>query len=425
MSISLSEDQQVVYDKLFTYLRSPANNKEFRLGGLAGTGKSTLLSKFIQENRLFDTVAVATFTGKAAERLLQTNLAKYAQVSTLHKLLYAPEFDEDTHEFLGFKLRPSIEPIVFIDEASMVPLEYYEILMGYLNHPRGGLKKLVFVGDHGQLPPVDASASKVPGAQPFNVVAEDLLDAKLEKIHRQAQGSPIIQLAHNIRNARTFQDIQEVVRQAPIAKVSEEDAFKGAIHYARQDSWHNVVNIVFKNTTRCAVNERFITMYGASKLGLPVIGLQNKSRKRSGKQVVAAGPSLAQLPSDDSVFIANGSRGLITEEPRLQKAVVTPWIDVVHIPEVDFSGIGAVKALDTWKHVWNDPKAKITYDRRTASILYMDWAFAITCHKSQGSSWKVVLVWLNDLGTVRDIDFLKKWLYTAVTRTEERLAFVC
>ena len=426
MSIVLSPDQQAVYDKLYRYLKSPADKKEFRLGGLAGTGKSTLLSKFVQENSGLGQIAAATFTGKAAERLLQTNLAKYAQVSTLHKLLYEPRFDEDTKEFLGFELREAIEPIVFIDEASMVPREFYDILMDYLNKPYGGLKKLVFVGDHGQLPPVDMS--KESGVEPFNVVSEHLLDAKLEKIHRQAEGSPIIKLAHAIRNCLSINEVKAVVRTSGINVVTEEDAVRGCLHYGRQDSWHNVVNIVFRNQTRCRVNDKFVQQY-STKVGLPVIGLQNKSRKRDGSDKMVKGPSFslpvgAGLSGNDTVFIANGSRGLLQGEPRLDISKHDSKVDVVFLDSVDFNGIGSVQNIETWPHAWGNDKVQIVYNRRLQDLLYMDWAFAITCHKSQGSSWKVVLVWLSDLGSIRDVDFLKKWLYTAVTRAEERLAFV-
>ena len=426
MSIVLSPDQQIVYDKLYRYLKSPADNKEFRLGGLAGTGKSTLLSKFVQENSGLGQVAAATFTGKAAERLLQTNLARYAKVSTLHKLLYEPRFDEDTKEFLGFELRETIEPIVFIDEASMVPREFYEILMNFLNNPSGGLKKLVFVGDHGQLPPVEVS--KEVGAEPFNVVSEHLLDAKLEKIHRQAEGSPIIKLAHAIRNCISINEVKEVVRTSGINVVTEEDAVRGCLHYGRQDSWHNVVNIVFRNQTRCRVNDKFVQQY-STKVGLPVIGLQNKSRKRDGSDKIVKGSSFGipvstGMPGSDTVFIANGSRGLLQEEPRLGVSTKDVRVQVVFLKAVEFNGIGIVQNIETWPNAWGNDKAQITYNRRFQEILYIDWAFAITCHKSQGSSWKVVLVWLSDLGSIRDVEFLKKWLYTAVTRAEERLAFV-
>jgi exodeoxyribonuclease-5 len=53
----------------------------------------------------------------------------------------------------------------------------------------------------------------------------------------------------------------------------------------------------------------------------------------------------------------------------------------------------------------------------------MDYAFAITCHKAQGSSWKTVVVWTNDMVKF-DFDEYKRWVYTAITRAENTVFFV-
>jgi len=51
----------------------------------------------------------------------------------------------------------------------------------------------------------------------------------------------------------------------------------------------------------------------------------------------------------------------------------------------------------------------------------LDFGWAITCHKSQGSQWDEVIVH-DDSGSFRnDAD---KWLYTAITRAAERLVLV-
>ena len=47
-----------------------------------------------------------------------------------------------------------------------------------------------------------------------------------------------------------------------------------------------------------------------------------------------------------------------------------------------------------------------------------EYAYAITVHLSQGSSWKKVLVFDEWLGNA---DYHNKWLYTAITRAEQKL----
>ena len=50
------------------------------------------------------------------------------------------------------------------------------------------------------------------------------------------------------------------------------------------------------------------------------------------------------------------------------------------------------------------------------------WGYAITCHKSQGSSWPNVIVY--DDGLSRTAEERNRWLYTAITRAERGLVIL-
>ena len=52
---------------------------------------------------------------------------------------------------------------------------------------------------------------------------------------------------------------------------------------------------------------------------------------------------------------------------------------------------------------------------------HLDWGWALTCHKAQGSQWPDVIVH-DESGVFQDD--AKFWLYTAVTRAAERLTVV-
>ena len=58
------------------------------------------------------------------------------------------------------------------------------------------------------------------------------------------------------------------------------------------------------------------------------------------------------------------------------------------------------------------------------NALQIKYAYAITCHKAQGGQWQRVFI---DQGYVTpemaDVSYLR-WLYTAYTRTSERLYLV-
>jgi exodeoxyribonuclease-5 len=50
------------------------------------------------------------------------------------------------------------------------------------------------------------------------------------------------------------------------------------------------------------------------------------------------------------------------------------------------------------------------------------YAYAITCHKAQGSEWNKVLIF--EEGFPFETEEHKRWLYTAVTRAAEKVVIV-
>ena len=62
------------------------------------------------------------------------------------------------------------------------------------------------------------------------------------------------------------------------------------------------------------------------------------------------------------------------------------------------------------------------------NALQIKYAYALTCHKSQGGQWKSVFIdhgWLNkeEITDEGKYEFLR-WLYTAITRATEKLYLV-
>jgi exodeoxyribonuclease-5 len=55
--------------------------------------------------------------------------------------------------------------------------------------------------------------------------------------------------------------------------------------------------------------------------------------------------------------------------------------------------------------------------------LNFDYAYAITVHKAQGSEWDRVLL-ADDGMMFGDVEFRKRWLYTAVTRAKSHLTWI-
>ncbi len=153
----LTPDQEAALSQLknFTY----SSDKFFRLTGFAGTGKSFLITHYIQWLLSEEINFVAACpTNKAAKSL--RNLAEIEgldmEVKTVAQLLgQQPELDENTGKELFISqsdLDWSGYGIIIIDEFSMVSQEDFEDIANEINNSL--LSSVVFVGDSAQLPPV-------------------------------------------------------------------------------------------------------------------------------------------------------------------------------------------------------------------------------------------------------------------------------
>jgi exodeoxyribonuclease-5 len=55
-------------------------------------------------------------------------------------------------------------------------------------------------------------------------------------------------------------------------------------------------------------------------------------------------------------------------------------------------------------------------------LIELDWAFATTCHKAQGSEWEKVLI--IDEGWPTNRADVQRWRYTAATRARSKLVIM-
>jgi exodeoxyribonuclease-5 len=163
----LSDEQKHVIKEIMSFKKD-----EVRLGGLAGTGKSTVV-KHLSE--LLPNFKVCAYTGKAASVLTKKGI----DARTIHSLIYKAFADD--HGNVRFSLAPSLDcEGIIVDEASMVSEALYRDLRWFD-------KPMIFVGDHGQLEPI---------GDKFNLMAEP--DYRLETIHRNAG-----EIAHFAQHIRT------------------------------------------------------------------------------------------------------------------------------------------------------------------------------------------------------------------------------
>ena len=196
--IVLNKSQQTSLKKLITFMDN-YQNKFFILKGSAGTGKTTVISHLLKEDRFMDLkIAFSATTNKAVSVLKEftkTNNNKYSFL-TIHKLLNIKrKIDKDGKEIFNIiednkKLVKSLSiynyNIIIIDECSMLSNEIIHTLLK-LKNLKG---KIIFIGDSAQLPPVNEKTYIFEDKQMISYELNEIMRYKGE----------IVNLANKVRD---------------------------------------------------------------------------------------------------------------------------------------------------------------------------------------------------------------------------------
>ncbi len=157
-----------------------SSQQVFRIGGYAGTGKTTIAQEILRRK---PGGVPCAFMGKAVEQLRKKGVKK---AQTIHSTIY--RFDRKSMRFFKKPKKDILGTYFYIDEASTVNQRLWEDLLSYN-------MKVILTGDHGQLEPV--------GKNP-NLMLD--LDVELSTIHRQAADNPIIQESMYVRASGKYSD---------------------------------------------------------------------------------------------------------------------------------------------------------------------------------------------------------------------------
>jgi len=360
-TIQLTDEQELAVIKIIAFLEPADKTLAFRFGGYAGTGKTTVIKALLDrlEQLRGLNVAVCAFTCKAMS-VLQRKGIWCAQ--TLHSLIYECELQPGGGMEFHRKGRLVPRPdLIIVDEASMISTELYKDLMAFNI-------KVLFVGDPGQLEPVGDNPNLMK-----------LTDYVLSKIHRQAEESPIITLATKIRGG--FVPLRSEVEGCTIRGKDLDSKWLLAANQV----------IVAKNATRNFFNKKFRLYYQRQP------------------QTLVVGEKIIVLRNNTRFSVFNGMILFVT---KVHHETATYWrVDCVDELNKPFESL----------LIWKDPfQIEIGKDARIPrDLVYCDYAYAITCHKSQGSEWDSVLVY-DEPTSMWD---MKRWRYTAVTRAAYNLVY--
>ncbi len=386
--MELSEDQKKALDRLLEWSRDQARSRYITLGGYAGTGKTTLIAVFRREAaRLAPKfrVAFCSYTGRAAQHL--KNKLKEAgavfpgdTVGTIHGLIYDPQESGDGR-ITGWNRKDLLErDLVIVDEASMVDGVLWNDLLSY-NIP------VIAVGDHGQLPPIGGE---------FNLMASP--EIMLNRIHRQAEGDPIIEVSRHARET----GLVPPRRYGPGAVkylMDDPDAQERSGELLQSYSGDTLILCGY-NSTRVKLN-RFIR--GS-------LGFEGETPARNDRVIC--------LRNNRKKGIFNGMLGTILEIAPDREGWYAARIQMDE-REKPYDGLiyaaqfGAREAVN------------FTADRRNAAEGDLfDFGYAMTVHKAQGGQARRVVLFEERFPKMTD-DMWRRWLYTGVTRAEEELYLFC
>ncbi len=413
--------------------------------GYAGTGKTTVVSTLIEQLKLFNyKYLLMAPTGRAA-KVLGSYTGRPA--FTMHKTMYKQVADPSSGELKFLLQRNYYKKTVFIvDEASMLSDDAEFGARGLLHDLvryvfEDSSNKLVLIGDTAQLPPVGKSES--PGLNVEYLRTEyglDLADAELRDVVRQEASSGILENATYLREqlGRKEIDIKMHTRGfKDIYRIGGEKLEDG-LRYAYDKYGMEKTSVI------CRANWQAVRYNQMIRRHL----LYFEEELEAGDMLMVVRNNYFFLPADSPAgFLANGDfvrvKKLFDVEERfgfrfaqveLQMADypdLAPFeakivLDTLHSNTPSLSAEEGRKlyggAMEQYADISSKKKKKEAMQTdEYLNALQVKFAYALTCHKSQGGQWPVVFI---DHGARAEQEYDKeyvRWLYTALTRAEKEL----
>jgi len=468
----LTLDQQQLLEQLDAFFSSA--QKCFVLKGYAGTGKTFMMegvTRFLQaEERPFRLLAP---TGRAAKVIAEKT--KHT-ASTVHKAIYSMDDlkeykvqdadGSETYKYY-FDLRNNDDDarmVYIVDEASMVSNvysegEFFRFGSGHLLNDffeyvnldsNDHQKKILFIGDDAQLPPVGSKHSPALDVQELSRRGRcDVQSYELTEVVRQEEGSGILANATAIRDG-----IRSDKFNVLGIDTSHDDV--SAIH---------VANLLDSYLTACdasSIRDTIIVAYTNSQV--KDYNDLVRQHRFPDKPDVCAGDRVLVVQNSyrHEIPLLNGEFGEVVavsadverrtvplNKPQEGKKVIVPvhlsFRDVVvRFPgsdgeEYDIECKIHDELLNSKERDLSSDEHKALYvdfKKRHAQLeaetpefkeaikndpyfncLQLKYGYAVTCHKAQGGEWAHVFVdFGSTMGCFTEAYF--RWAYTAVTRAQ-------
>lgn len=446
-----TQKQRELLNELTNFIFNDNKDLLFLLKGYAGTGKTTTVSTVV--NNLWKTGKKSVLlapTGRAAKVI--SGYSK-KQAFTIHKKIYFPK--KQGNGGVSFVMQPNkhTNTIFLVDEASMISdsrqnsklFENGSLLDDLISYVYSGKNcKIVFIGDTAQLPPVKLTVSPALEADRLSFdFNKEVTEIELDEVVRQQQNSGILANATDLRILiqSDIVDFKFDVNYPDIIRLEDGYDIQDAITMAYDGDMgvEDTAFIVRSNKRANQYNDQIRTK---------VRGQENEIS--TGDYVMVVKNNYFWLKDSSSAgFIANGD---ICEVMRINTikdlyGFKFAEVEVRMIDYPDMKPFETVLLLDTLssetpslnyeesnklyeavKEDFADEKSKYKQflgvkKNKYFNALQVKFSYAMTCHKSQGGQWNTVFIEQPYLPEGPSVEYLR-WLYTAVTRAQEKLYLI-
>lgn len=465
--VCFTKDQEYAVGQIIDFIATPFNPAKHIVGltGAGGTGKTFVIKYIISHCKYSNSVIKCTSPTHKACRVFSQSIGG-KEVDTIQRTfglrpdLKLEDFDPKNPQFNPIA-KPKLDNIkvLIIDEASMLPAN----LVVFINRECKVREiKIIYIGDDKQLTPVEESKSIA-----FKLCSNIY---RLEEIVRQSASNPINILLKLLRydiEYKTYRFLEYVSKNIGMTNYNDigegfsicnSTAFKDVIDRsfsneeytknidmyriiaytnARVSSWNNYIrNTIIQDASKNIITKNDLIMSHETIVNDFMEVIISNSEEYIINDIV------------DYVDDTYGFKGFLIKFQLVHGGRVTPPLFVINHKDkftiqkyykTVTDMINAAKTatggtrVSRWKDYYRFKKKYLLASNivdKSGNILYkgdIDYGFAITAHKAQGSTYDTVFVDVNNIIYDRNNvpranqDDLLRCLYTGCSRAHKEL----
>ena len=467
---NFTNDQLKAYDELMKFIDSPFDSKDYKraLIGAAGTGKTFLVRALLLNSTLsYSLIGLSAPTHKACRVLGESIHISGIKVNTIQSDLGLrlnfdiDKFDPNNPPFdPKGKIKIGNYKLYIVDEASMINSR----LCIFLEKTCVSNKcKIIFIGDDSQLAPV---------GEKYSSAFRNIKSYSLKQIVRQGEDNPVSYLLDLLRydiNHKTYKFLNYIQRfkeqfNADYTKgyqVCDANTFNQTVYnnfndeeltrnvdYAKVISYTNLNvsswNKFIRNSIIADSDKSILTKNDLIISYVTIVNEFNDCVIKNSEEYI-----INDIQNfTDSRYDKNGLKGFLVKFQAIHGGdITTPLFVIDHTDsytvqryvQINNSMIEAAKTAranirnEKWKSYFAfkeycllmvnilSPDGKIITSRS------LDYGFALTSHKSQGSTFDTALVDVNDIvfdkygQPYADAEEVNRRLYVACSRCKNKL----